>query len=151
MAEMRPNIPARIRRAALAPMVALALVPAAASAKIIELGKTAAEPTPSCPAKPCLAVSRTTGYQAKVGTQRDLFTAPQDGRIVAWTVSLGAPTKKQIAFFNDTLGGAPSAGITVLKPSEHLFNQVTSQSPIQPLTPYLGETVQFPLGQSLTI
>jgi hypothetical protein len=96
-------------------------------------------------------VSRTTGYQAKVGTQRDLFTAPADGRIVAWTISLAAPTKKQIAYFTNTLGGAPSAGITVLKPSAHLFNQVTSQSPIQPLTPYLGETVQFPLGQSLTI
>jgi hypothetical protein len=151
MAVMTSNTLARLRRVAPAAVAVLALTPAAASAKIIELGKTASEPTPSCPAKPCLAVSRTTGYQAKVGTQRDLFTAPEDGRIVAWTISLGAPTKKQIAFFNSSLGGPPSAGITVLKPSPHLTNQVTSQSPVEPLTPYLGETVQFPLGQSLTI
>src|SRR4051794_26897425 len=151
MAEMRPNIPARIRRAALAPMVALALVPAAADAKIIELGKTAAEPTPSCPGKPCLAVSRTTGYQAKVGPERGIFVAPQAGRVVAWTISLGAPSKKQIAFFDDTLGGPASAGITVFKPGEKLFGTVTGQSPVQQLQPYFGDTVQFPLGRSLTV
>jgi hypothetical protein len=148
---MRPESPARIRRVALASLAALALLPAAAQAKIIELGKTASEPTPSCPGKPCLAVSRTTGYQAKVGTERGLFVAPQAGRIVAWTVSLGAPTKKQVAFFDDTLGGASSAGISVIKPGEKLFGTVTGQSPIQSLAPYFGETVQFPLGRSLTV
>jgi hypothetical protein len=152
MAMMRPeNSPARIRRVVLASLATLALLPAAAEAKIIELGKTASEPTPSCPGKPCLAVSRTTGYQAKVGTDRGLFVAPRAGRIVAWTVSLGSPTKKQVAFFNDTLGGAASAGISVLKPGDRLFNTVTGQSPIQKLEPYFGETVQFPLGRSLTV
>src|SRR4051812_13681012 len=151
MAVMRPEIPARIRRVALASVAALALLPAAAEAKIIELGKTASEPTPSCPGKPCLAVSRTTGYQAKVGTERGLFVAPQAGRVVAWTVSLGAPSKKQVAFFNDTLGGPATAGITIVKPGEHLFGTVTGQSPVQQLTPYFGETVQFPLGRSLTV
>jgi hypothetical protein len=151
MAVMPPLTPVRFRRVALASVAALALVPASANAKIIELGKTATEPTPSCPGKPCLAVSRTTGYQAKVGTERGLFVAPQAGRIVAWTVSLGAPTKKQIAFFDDTLGGAASAGISVFKPSEKLFGTITGQSPIQQLAPYFGETVQFPLGRSLTV
>jgi hypothetical protein len=151
MAVMRSDTPVRIRRIALASVVALALVPAAANAKIIELGKTATEPTPSCPGKPCLAVSRTTGYQAKVGTERGLFVAPQAGRIVAWTVSLGAPTKKQVAFFDDTLGGAASAGISVFKPGDKLLGIITGQSPIQQLKPYFGETVQFPLGRSLTV
>src|SRR5215216_4869168 len=151
MAVMPPHTPARLGRAVFATVVALTLLPAAANAKIIELGKTAAEPTPSCPGKPCLAVSRTTGYQAKVGTERGLFVAPQAGRIVAWTVSLGAPTKKQIAFFDDTLGGAASAGISVFKPGDSLFGTITGQSPIQQLKPYFGETVQFPLGRSLTV
>jgi hypothetical protein len=152
MAVMRPDTPVKkLSRVALASVAALALLPAAANAKIIELGKTASEPTPSCPGKPCLAVSRTTGYQAKVGPDRGIFVAPQAGRVVAWTVSLGAPTKKQIAFFQDTLGGPASAGITVIKPGEHLFGTVTGQSPVQPLTPYFGETVQFPLGRSLTV
>jgi hypothetical protein len=151
MAVMLPEIPARVRRVALATLMGLALLPTAAEAKIIELGKTATEPTPSCPGKPCLAVSRTTGYQAKVGPDRGLFVAPRAGRIVAWTVSLGAPTKKQIAFFDDTLGGPASAGISVIKPGEKLFGTVTGQSPIQQLQPYFGETVQFPLGRSLTV
>jgi len=151
MAVMNSKTSARLRRVALAAVAVLALLPASAPAKIIELGKTATEPIPSCPTKPCLAVSRTTGYQAKVGTQRGLFIAPEAGRIVAWTIGLGAPTKKQVSYFNTTLGGPPSAGITVLKPQDKLFAQVTGQSPIQPLTDYLGETVQFPLGRSLTV
>ncbi|MGZ6671121.1 MAG: hypothetical protein ACXVFM_02085, partial [Solirubrobacteraceae bacterium] len=51
--------------------VALAL-PAFASAEIIEVGKIDPAPVPSCPTRPCLAVSRTTGYQAKIGTQRNV-------------------------------------------------------------------------------
>ena len=39
---------------------ALAL-PAFASAEIIEVGKIDPAPVPSCPTRPCLAVSRTTG------------------------------------------------------------------------------------------
>jgi hypothetical protein len=138
-------------RAALALSAALALTPATAGAKIVELGKTAQEPTPSCPGKPCLAVSRTTGYQAKVGTERSLFVAPEDGKLVAWTISLGNPTKKQIAFFNDSLGGPASAGITVMRPGRKLYGRVTGQSPIEQLSPYFGETVQFPLGRALTV
>lgn len=144
------------RRRALTAVLALAscaaLAPASAQAKIIELGQLpGAEPVPSCPAKPCLAVSRTTGYQAKVGETRDIFTAPQRGKIVAWSVRLGGPTKKQIKFFNTTLGGAPSAGITVFRPADNLMGTITGQSPVQPLTDYLGETVQFPLDRALTV
>lgn len=138
-------------RAALALLAALALVPATADAKIIELGKTAQEPTPSCPTKPCLAVSRTTGYQVKVGTEQNLFVAPRAGKIVAWTITLGKPTKKQVAFFDDTLGGPSSAGITVLRPGKKLYGRVTGQSPIEQLAPYFGESVQFPLGRALNV
>ncbi len=138
-------------RTALALLGALAFVPATADAKIIEIGKTAQEPTPSCPGKPCLAVSRTTGYQVKVGSAKNLFVAPAAGKIVAWTISLGSPTKKQVAFFNETLGGPASAGITVLRPGEKLYGRVTGQSPIEPLAPYFGETVQFPLGRALNV
>ena len=51
----------------------------------------AAPTPPSCPSNPCQAVSRTTGYQAKVGTHRGLMGAPADGKIVAWTITLGSP------------------------------------------------------------
>ena len=132
-------------------LLAGALWPAVAQAKIIELGQTGSQPTPSCPAKPCLAVTRTTGYQAKVGPTRGIFTATEPGRIVAWTITLGDPNAKQVKFFNTTYGGAPSAGITIFKPAIHLYGTIVAQSPVEPLTDYLGETVQFPLERSIPI
>ena len=43
---------------------ALALAPGA-SARIVELGATANPANPSCPADPCVAVVRVTGYQGR--------------------------------------------------------------------------------------
>ena len=127
-------------------------LPSAAPAKVQELGKTTdAAPPPSCPSTPCLAVSRTTGYQAKVGDRRGIFVAPRRGKIVAWSITLSKPGKKQIAFFNDRLGGPASAGISVLKPGTKLRYRVSGQSPIVQLEPYFGMTVQFPLDRSLTV
>src|SRR5919112_1955038 len=66
---------------------------------------------PSCPDKPCYALGRTTGYQAKVGTNRGLYTVQKDGRLVSWSIKLSKPGKKQIAFFNKSLGGESQAMI----------------------------------------
>lgn len=133
-------------------IAALAVMPAApASARIIEVGKAAQETPPSCPSNPCQAVSKTTGYQAKVGTTRAIFAAPADGKIVAWTITLGKPGPKQIKFFDDNYGGPARAGISVLKPGSKLFGRVTGQSPPQSLQPYFGQTVQFPLARALNV
>ena len=128
-----------------------ALAPASAGARIIEIGQTATPTPPSCPTNPCQAVSRTTGYQAKVGTNRGLMAAPADGKIVAWSITLGAPAKRQIKFFNDNYGGASLAGISILKPGTRLFHRVLGRSPLQSLQPYFGTTVQFPLATALNI
>jgi hypothetical protein len=138
----------RLFLAALA--VALAL-PAAASAKIIEVGSTATAAAPSCPASPCEVISRTTAFQTRVGSQRNMFIAPADGRIVAWTITLGTPGKKQQKFFNESLGGAAQAGISVLKSGDRYYGRVLAASPTQTLTPYFGQTVQFPLTTSLPV
>jgi hypothetical protein len=135
--------------AAVATLAVAAVSAAPASAKIIDVGRTDA--TPACPASPCLALSRTTGYQVKVGDQRGAFTIPADGRIVAWSIALGTPTKKQIAFFNKGLGGAASAGITLLRPGRHVYSRVMASGPIVQLQPYFGETVQFPLATSIPV
>ena len=130
------------------------LAPTGADARIVELGETATRPTPSCPEDPCLAVSRTTGYQNRVGATKDVFVVPvREGRIVAWTIILGDPTRKQTTFFNTTLGGEPSAGITVLEKVEKksTLQQVKAMSPIRKLTDYLGHRVQFPLARSLPV
>jgi hypothetical protein len=139
---------------AVAALLILLLAPAVAPAKIIEIGRASeAEelPQPSCPNSPCFAISRTTGYQAKVGTNRGLMKVPEDGRIVAWTIRLSRPGPRQISFFNERLGGPPSAGITVLRNGARLFARVMAQSPIVELSPFLGQTVQFPLEQTLAV
>jgi hypothetical protein len=125
--------------------------PAPGVAAVVEVGKIGTEHPPSCPSSPCLAVSRTTGYQVKVGADRGLFVVPQDGKIVAWSITLGRPGPRQTRFFEEMLGGEAAARITILRPGRRLFGRVTGQSPLQELTPYFGQTVQFPLGRSLNV
>jgi hypothetical protein len=135
---------------ALLALLGALLLPAVASAKITEMGQLAAGVIGTCPAS-CQAVSRTTGYQAKVGPDRNLYRAPADGRIVAWTIGLGNPGPKQTAFFNDKLGGASQAALVVLKPGTKLVQTVTAKSPLETLTDYFGQSVQFPLVKTLAI
>jgi hypothetical protein len=123
---------------------------APASARIVEIGGAAATATPTCPDSPCQAVSRTTGYQAKVLKSRSTYIVPANGRIVAWTINLGAPNKRQIDFFDSNFGEA-SAGITILRRQKHLFHRVRGQSPLEKLQPYFGQKVQFPLAASIPV
>ena len=130
--------------------LACALAPATATARIVEVGQAATEAVPTCPANPCLAVSRTTGYQAKVVDSREVYVVPADGKIVAWTIRLGAPNKRQINFFEDNFGKA-SAGLAVVRRGERLFGRVVAQSPVVPLTDFFGQTVQFPLDRAINV
>ena len=133
----------------LAALVAALVTAAPASAKIVEVGRT--DVAPACPASPCLAVSRTTGYQIKVADERGSFVVPEDGKIVAWSIALGKPTDEQISFFDKGLGGPASARLTILRAGKTLYSRVVSQSPIRALAPYFGQTVQFPLGRALNV
>lgn len=126
------------------------LLPAVAQAQITELGALADGARGSCPDS-CQAVTRTTGYQAKVGPDRMLYRAPANGRIVAWSIALGKPGPKQLAFFNDRLGGEAQAALVVLEPGKKLARTVVAKGPMQTLTGYLGTTVQFPLIRTLAI
>jgi hypothetical protein len=129
----------------------LLAVPGIAFGTLSEVGKTVTAAVPSCPSNPCLAVSRTTGFQVKVGTDHTLVTAPRDGVIVAWTITLGKPMKKQIAFFDANEGGPASGAIEVLRPSTHLYYRLIAESPVIPLQPYFGMTAQFPLATTIPV
>jgi hypothetical protein len=132
-------------------VLAAAALPAAAQAKITEIGDVTQPGTPSCPTNPCLAMTRTTGYQAKVGPTRGTMIAPASGRIVAFTLALGATNTKQTQFFQQRFGGEPQARLTILRVGKHLFDRVVAQSEVFNLADYLGQTVQFPLSQSLPV
>lgn len=125
-------------------------LPAAASAKIAEMGALPEGARGSCPGN-CQAVSRTTGYQAKVGPERNLYRASANGRIVAWTIALGKPGPKQVAYFSEHLGAVSQAAVVVLAPGKKLAHRVVAKAPLQTLTDYFGTTVQFPLARSLPI
>lgn len=125
--------------------------PTIASAQLIEIGKIEPQSKPGCPGKPCYAVPRTTGYQAKVGETRGLMTVPKNGRIVAWTIALGNPGKKQIEFFDGKLGGESQAQITILDMKRKLRARAVAQGETVKLQPYFGQTVQFPLAKSIKV
>src|SRR5271155_550083 len=152
MAHMR-----RISIVVLAGVVALALIlPAVAPATLTEVGvipATTPATVPSCPASPCLAVSRTTGFQVKVGTERNPVGAPRAGTIVAWTITLGAPNATQVKFFNANEGGESEAGIAILapQPKPNLTYKLIAQSPLVKLQPYFGKTAQFPLKATIPV
>ena len=143
-----------MRRGLLFACVALGLFLFAfpAWARETTLGESTTDtPKPSCPGTPCLAVSRTTAIQVKVGEKRGLYTAARDGKVVAWSITLSKPGATQIDFFNKNLGGESQARITVMRPGKKLRYRVIGQSEIQKLTPWFGRTVEFPLARPLTV
>jgi len=134
--------------------IALAL-PALAPATITEVGviaETTPATVPSCPSS-CEVVSRTTGFQVKVGSTRSLLSAPREGTIVAWTITQGKPNATQIKYLDTNEGGEAEAGIAVLapQPKPNLTYKLVAQSPMVKLAPYFGKTAQFPLETTIPI
>jgi hypothetical protein len=142
----------RLKHATYAAVASAALaLPVVAAAKLSEIGDVQPAATPACPAKPCYALTQTTGYQAKIGTKRGTHVIPGPGRIVAWTITLGKPSKKQIKFFDDNLGGTATAQITILRPGKKLRYRAVAQGDAQKLQPYFGTTAQFALAKSIPV
>jgi hypothetical protein len=146
----------RIFRAFLACLTVALLLPAAAPATLAEIGvipATTPATVPSCPASPCLAVSRTTGYQAKVQRYNHPLAVTREGSVVAWTITLGKPNATQIKFFNANEGGEAEAGVAILRPQRkpNLAYKLVAQSPTVKLAPYFGKTAQFPLETTIKV
>jgi hypothetical protein len=126
------------------------LIAPAAEGETIEVGELEAGVRGSCP-RTCLAVSRTTGYQAKVGERRGLYVVPRDGRVVAWSLALGDPGPTQVGFLDRRLGGEARAALVVLAPGGRLRHRVVAKAPMRRLAPYFGRRVQFPLARTLRV
>jgi hypothetical protein len=132
------------------------VLPSGSLATLAEVGvipATTPPTTPSCPATPCLALTRTTGFQVKVGKTRSLVTVPREGSVVAWTVTLGKPNSTQVKFFDSNEGGAASAAIAVLRPQRkpNLSYKLIAQSPVVQLEKYFGKAAQFPLASTIPV
>ena len=117
------------------------------------IGETTPATVASCPEPKCLAVSRTTGFQVKVGKVHNPLSAPRAGTVVAWSITLGKPTSAQVKYFVEHEGGVAEAGIAVLRPQKrpNLTYKLVASSPVVKLAPYFGETAQFPLETSIPV
>jgi hypothetical protein len=137
---------------------------AGAAPKVMVLG-AATPATPSCPTA-CQAVGKTTGFQNAITGAKTPFVVPVRGSLVAWSIKLGAPGTKpnpqndnqsDLDFFNKTFGGGPKARISVLKPimsqirAGHPIYTLKSQSPVEDLTDFLGQTTTFTLDAPLRV
>ncbi len=142
----------------LATALTLTLGPAAAAAKIVELGQTSTPvSSPSCPrgvsASQCFIIlARTTAVQTISDGVTNPTTVKQDGWIVAFTVGLSqlssnaTTEKKYLHTLDSAFGGTPQLAVTVLKPGPRNQYTVAAQSPIYHLIPFLGQVLQEPLS-----
>jgi hypothetical protein len=86
--------------------------------------------------------------------------------VVAWSIKLGAPSDKpnpqndnqsDLDFFNKTFGGGPKARIAVLKPIMSSIRagkpiyKLKSESPVEDLSNFLGQTTTFTLDTPLRV
>ncbi|HEY6652787.1 MAG TPA: hypothetical protein VI028_01540 [Solirubrobacterales bacterium] len=142
----------------------LATGEAVGAARVAVLG-AAAPATPSCPTS-CQAIGKTTGFQSSITGANNPFAVSFRGRIVAWSIKTGAPSTKpnpnndnqsDFDFFVKTFGGTPKARISVLKPimkeikQGHPIYKLKSQSPVEDLSSYLGQTTTFTLDTPLRV
>jgi hypothetical protein len=142
-------------RRTIPPIIALLALAAAApaSARVKEVGVDGAAPlqAPGCP-KNCQAIGQVTGYQSSVGKSKNPYTVKRAGRITAFTIALGKPTKKQTTFFTNLYGAPPQARLSILKvPKKGRNLTLVGQSEVFDLTNYLGSTPTFALERSLPI
>ena len=111
-------------------------------------------------------MGKATGFQTSIAGARNPLVVPFRGRIVAWSIKTGAPSTKpnpnnnnqsDLEFFNKTFGGSPKARISVLKPIQkqikagHPIYKLKSQSPVEDLSQFLGQTTTFTLDTPLRV
>jgi len=137
-------------------LTAVLLLPAPASARVIELGAVADEAKPSCPADPCEAAVRVTALQGRSrGGPKNPYYIRRDGYIVAFTVNLAQPTAEQVDFFNDNFGSPAQVRLSVLRRGDtrktRLNYRLISQTELFPVDDYLGSRPTFVLNPPLRV
>jgi len=142
----------------LIPFLALAAIaaPTGAQAKVIELGEGGTPPAASnCPDDPCVAAYQVTAYQGRSGDLKNPFVVPRAGKIVAFSVTLGALTPTQVTFFNGRFGEDPQVRLSILRRSERkgkrANHRLMAQSKVYDVSAFLGSTPTFALDAPLRV
>lgn len=164
----RPRTLAFAFATACACLIALAAVLAgsdaagAARANATVIGQTPSSPKPNCPTpkgdnvpadKACQAMGRVTGFQTSADGRRNPFKVRKPGTIVAWSVAVSKPTRKEQNFFAEALSksGPPSARLSILKPKGKGRFKLVKQSPVVQAESVLGNRPVFTLTDPLRV
>lgn len=136
--------------------VAALALPAAAQAKVVELGAGASPPAASnCPNDPCVAAYQVTAYQGRSGSLKNPFVVPRAGKIVAFSVTLGELTPTQIEFFDGRFGEDPQVQLSILRRStvkgKKGNHRLMRQSKVYDVSRFLGSTPTFALDEPLRV
>jgi hypothetical protein len=138
----------------LAVLALLALAPAA-QARVVELG---ADATPSagasCP-QDCQGIGRVSGYMGRSGGRGNPYLIRRDGKIVAFTITLGKPDDQQTQFFTDLYGGPPQVRLSILRKGKtrktRLTHRLLRQSDLFRVDQYFGSSPTFALDEPLDV
>jgi hypothetical protein len=148
------KLPKMKRQLLIGLLSAALLLPAGASAKVVELGSKIPSAQVSCPTN-CQALGRVTGYQGRGGAVSKPFVIPRAGKIVAFTVRLGSPDDNQRRFFQDLYGGPPQIRLSILRRSEKrgkkMQHRLVAQSPAFRLDEFFGTAPTFVLDKPLSV
>jgi hypothetical protein len=130
----------------------------AGAAQVSQIGQTKRMPNPDCPNSPCLVEGHVTGFQTAASGVKHPYVVPKDGSIVAWSIDVSRPTKKQRKAFGKLLkapdfGTAPTARLAVLTKAGKKGSQykLRRQTPVANLTNVLGTTPIFSLKSALRV
>jgi hypothetical protein len=123
------------------------------------LGKTKGAPPPMCPEtnqNPCSVTGQVTGFQRSANGKDGLFKVRTTGKIVAWSVDLSDPSKEERETFGtasqtDAFGKAPTAGISIIRPTEGKKFKLKSHSPILSMRAFYGRRPTITLNDPLRV
>jgi hypothetical protein len=138
-------------------LVLIALVPASASAKIIELGATSTPlAAPACPtgvpkSQCTIILTETTALETASDGVFYPTTVTTAGRIVGYSLGMAKLTKADITTLDSLYGGAPQVQLAVLRPGAQRFYTLVALSKPNFIQPWFGHVVQWPLTTSLPV
>jgi hypothetical protein len=138
----------------LAVMALLALAPVA-QARVVELGADSSpSASASCP-QDCQGIGRVSGYMGRAGGRSNPYVIRRDGKIVAFTITLGRPDAEQTEFFTNLYGGPPQVRLSILRKGEtrrtRLTHRLLRQSDLFRVDRYFGSSPTFALDEPLDV
>jgi hypothetical protein len=125
---------------------------AAKTPATLVLGGADEMPDPLCPLN-CQVIPSVSGIQTALPSGQAPYRVPADGKITAWKIFLGKPTKADRSALNKRFGSPPRAAIAVLQkiktPEGRIKFRLQRKSPVEGLSRFLGGVATFRLDKPL--